>query len=879
MGTPISFNSGTTANYTAGTFKKATVGLNLASSLSLATNWWNGVDVSSTQYLIYSDIYSQGQSSFASSRPTAWSTPNLNDSSLILLINTLPDRVGQPGFTTVSQAVNWLNQTGKYFLVKTDYENIVTSNLKLNFDVAWPNSYNVLSVCATANENQTLSITAPSGYKFVKVVFASYGTPTGSCGAFAIDTTCHSRTSLSVVEGYLLNQSGTVNIAASNAIFGDPCPGIGKRLYVQALVAPNSISDISGNFITGTLQNGVSFAGLDGGVLVFDGTDDYVNGTLGTSYSAPFTIEIWGKFDTNTRTAYEYLGIFGSSGSNGMASISKIGTQDASADLHGYMYGYFGFSSIAATNLPLKDTEYQQVVLAATTSSPFVKVYKNGVQGVLLSGDTPTAALSINGNFWIGSFQAAAWFLDGNIPIVRFYNKELTQAEVVQNFNAQRYRFGLLNNVTTSGLVNYWDAGSLLCYTGTSTTVRDLSGNGNTSTLVNGTYSSALGGAFIIDASNEGVVTPFSSGNEWTISFFIRRDGNPTSYGRIAGANPIDYGEIAILQNTNNISVNPPIFFGWIDTGVSLTTNEVAHIAAYFSRTSGNIKLWKNGALVYNNTISGADKGAISSYTIGNRADYNGEFTPATYWSTTLYDRQLSTTEVLQNSYGANIVTSDLKLLLDAANPVSYPTTGTVWKDLSTNAKNGDLTNGPTFNTDFGGYFNFDGTDDYVQISSLFNAYPFTVSFWASSDVSWIPPTDSMYELMNMSIGGQRVSLGTTRYNAGNWVAGPCLFYGGTSHWSVSAADAGMGTGFVNVVWVVHGSNNTSHQIYVNGVPQQMYNNGGAHGGTAGWAIASNGVGGEYWDGKISNVTVYSRVLDAIEIQNNFNAYKSRYGL
>ena len=141
MGTPISFNSGTTATYTTGVFKRGTIGLNLANSLASNTNWWNGVDVTATQYLIYSDIYSQGQSTFAGSRPTAWTTPDLTDASLIALINTLPDRVGLPIFTTVTQATNWLNQTGKYFLIKTGYENIVTSNLTLNLDPAWYTSY------------------------------------------------------------------------------------------------------------------------------------------------------------------------------------------------------------------------------------------------------------------------------------------------------------------------------------------------------------------------------------------------------------------------------------------------------------------------------------------------------------------------------------------------------------------------------------------------------------------------------------------------------------------------------------------------------------------------------------------------------------------
>ncbi len=69
------------------------------------------------------------------------STPDLTDTSLLNLINTLPDRVGQTAFTSLSNALIWLNQSGKYFLVKNGYENLVTSGLTLNLDAGWTNSY------------------------------------------------------------------------------------------------------------------------------------------------------------------------------------------------------------------------------------------------------------------------------------------------------------------------------------------------------------------------------------------------------------------------------------------------------------------------------------------------------------------------------------------------------------------------------------------------------------------------------------------------------------------------------------------------------------------------------------------------------------------
>jgi hypothetical protein len=89
------------------------------------------------------------------------------------------------------------------------------------------------TICATADENGTLTLTAPTGATITGINFASYGTPNGTCGNFTINTSCNSTTSKSVVEGYALGKN-TVTIPVNNDVFGDPCYGTVKRLYVQA---------------------------------------------------------------------------------------------------------------------------------------------------------------------------------------------------------------------------------------------------------------------------------------------------------------------------------------------------------------------------------------------------------------------------------------------------------------------------------------------------------------------------------------------------------------------------------------------------------------------------------------------------------------------
>ncbi len=88
------------------------------------------------------------------------------------------------------------------------------------------------TICGTADENGNLVLTAPAGGVITSINFASYGTPTGTCGSFVLGA-CNATTSKTVVEGYALGKN-SVTIPATNTVFGDPCVGTYKRLYVQA---------------------------------------------------------------------------------------------------------------------------------------------------------------------------------------------------------------------------------------------------------------------------------------------------------------------------------------------------------------------------------------------------------------------------------------------------------------------------------------------------------------------------------------------------------------------------------------------------------------------------------------------------------------------
>ena len=84
-------------------------------------------------------------------------------------------------------------------------------------------------------------------------------------------------------------------------------------------------------------------------------------------------------------------------------------------------------------------------------------------------------------------------------------------------------------------------------------------------------------------------------------------------------------------------------------------------------------------------------------------------------------------------SHSPSIVTSNLVLCFDPANPKSYSGSGNTIYDLTGRILPGALTNGPTYNSNLGGFLSFDGTNDYLAVpdSNLLDlGANFTISAW-----------------------------------------------------------------------------------------------------------------------------------------------------
>jgi hypothetical protein len=138
MANPVTYNQGTSI---AGSLKSSVISVGVSPSLNISGyNWRNGFE-NNNIWVIYSDTYSQGQTTQGNAVPTIWATPVFTDAGLLNLINVLPARAGQTAFTTLSSAISWLYGENKYFLSNQNYPQIVTDGLSFIVDAGFAASY------------------------------------------------------------------------------------------------------------------------------------------------------------------------------------------------------------------------------------------------------------------------------------------------------------------------------------------------------------------------------------------------------------------------------------------------------------------------------------------------------------------------------------------------------------------------------------------------------------------------------------------------------------------------------------------------------------------------------------------------------------------
>jgi hypothetical protein len=188
-----------------------------------------------------------------------------------------------------------------------------------------------------------------------------------------------------------------------------------------------SWTDVSGNSNTGTLTNGPTFDGENGGSIVFDGVNDFAQTTLNSSFTA---MTLMGYIKRNGSQG-AYTGIFFSRGT------SVTGLNFSTTNQLGYHWNGTIASYNFTSNLTVPNAQWCMIAMSVTSTTARLYLNTSTVTNTISHTTTTIDDLKL------GQDDLGGRFMNGNIANVMVYNRALTVAEVLQNFNATRSRFGV----------------------------------------------------------------------------------------------------------------------------------------------------------------------------------------------------------------------------------------------------------------------------------------------------------------------------------------------------------------------------------------------------------------------------------------------------
>jgi len=231
-------------------------------------------------------------------------------------------------------------------------------------------------------------------------------------------------------------------------------------------------------------------------------------------------------------------------------------------------------------------------------------------------------------------------------------------------------------------------------------------------------------------------------------------------------------------------------------------------------------------------------------------------------------------------SHSPRMITDGLIAYWDAANPKSYTGDSSIWYDLSGNGHHAygdpgaegagyDDGNFPSWEPNNGGRFSFDLTQGLTVLTDMGARSVLTVDMWI-----YKTGTGLGYLFDARNNGGSywiaNYSTGNFNMNTSLKANDPSLYQTNSNWWDrwinvVITSNSGG-----SALWINGEAITDDRLIASNSVPEtlgQYFRIGARYTSTGRW----NG----YW----SNLRFYNRVLSDIEIQNNFNSLRGRFGI
>ena len=200
--------------------------------------------------------------------------------------------------------------------------------------------------------------------------------------------------------------------------------------------------DLSGNTNNGTLINGPTFNSANSGSIVFDGVDDIVSFpaiTLGSTFTISQTLVASAAYNNigympiggghvvsgSTYRGYVWFQTNNDATNPVGATVALVFNQDGEAG---------GFSFGLPTSIP-RYTLFQYTLVKNGSTAYFY------INGSLITTQSVESAR----NFTVRNlgWSYSSYYMNRNLYSTQIYNRSLSSTEVLQNFNAQKGRFGL----------------------------------------------------------------------------------------------------------------------------------------------------------------------------------------------------------------------------------------------------------------------------------------------------------------------------------------------------------------------------------------------------------------------------------------------------
>tara|TARA_X000000368_G_scaffold161522_1_gene127288 strand:+ start:30 stop:2393 length:2364 start_codon:yes stop_codon:yes gene_type:complete len=230
-----------------------------------------------------------------------------------------------------------------------------------------------------------------------------------------------------------------------------------------------TITDLTGNGNNGAILNGAAYNHNYGGTILMNpssSTNDYINVTNGSNVmSKDFTLDFWLRYtDINSGA---YTNIWSTAGYNSGGDGFAFYSYGSEIRIWGWNVNGGSNSMLLNPTGVLANNTWYNIVITRDLNTEKLICYKNAVALGTATGVTCDYEKTTDGTYSFGTRDGSTYPFDGYTSGVRAYNRALSPAEILQNYEATKLR----HSTNYSGTFNPTCAGSggkvdVLCIAG-----------------------------------------------------------------------------------------------------------------------------------------------------------------------------------------------------------------------------------------------------------------------------------------------------------------------------------------------------------------------------------------------------------------------------